>query len=101
MLKLLVMLVTFLGVGLALLGLRQLRWELNSQSVKIYSQIREREETKLQQSYAIAQQTNPWALANALKNNGVNTGGALERRGTQAGKPLPAIETDLVAPLRQ
>ena len=44
MLTLLLMLVTFLGVGLALLGLRQLRWELNSQSVKIYSQIREREE---------------------------------------------------------
>ena len=100
MLKLLVMLVTFLGVGLALLGLRQHRWELNSQSARIYGQIRERNETLLDQRVAIARVTNPWALVAALKDSGMNTGGALERRGTKVGKTPPAVETDLVAPLR-
>ena len=101
MLKLLFVLVTMLGVGMALLGLRQLRWELNSQSVKIYSQIRERNETLLDQRVAIARWTNPWALAATLKNSGINAGGAMERRGTQISRPLPLVESDLVAPIRQ
>jgi hypothetical protein len=99
-LKLLVMLVTFLGIGLALLGLRQRRLELNSQSVQVYSQIRERNETLLDLDVVIARQTNPWALANNLKQAGVNTGGALEHRGTRIGRTPPAVESDLIAPLR-
>ena len=74
MLKLLTMLVAFLLVALALLGLRQRRLELTSQSVVIYSQIRERNETLLDLQVAIAQTTNPWTLADALQRSGVNTG---------------------------
>ena len=102
MIKLLVMLVTFLAVALALLGIRQHRLELTSQSAAIYERIRERNETLLDQRVLIARQTNPWTLATALKDSGVNTGTALQPRDTQLGRPLPAtpaVETDLIAPL--
>jgi hypothetical protein len=99
-LKLLVILLTFLGIGIALLGLRQHRLELNAQSVQIYSQIRDRNEKLLSQNIDLAKATNPWALAANLKHSGVNPGAALERRGTQVGKEPPAVESDLIAPLR-
>ena len=102
--KLLVMLVTFLFVGLALLALRQHRLELTSQSAAIYDTIRDRNHTLLDQRVEIARRTNPWAVASALKDAGINTGQALELRDTQLNKPVaspatPAVETDLVAPL--
>jgi hypothetical protein len=98
-LKLLVMLVSFLMVGRALLALRQHRLELTSQSAAIYQQIRERNESLLDQRVQIARETNPWALAAALKDAGVNTGAALQKRVTQVQTIRPQVETDLVAPL--
>jgi hypothetical protein len=102
--KLLAMLVTFLLVALGLLGLRQHRLELTSQSTRIYETIRDRQHTLLDQRVAIARETNPWAIAAALEEHGVDTGDALRKRQTQLGKPpgavtVPAVETDLVAPL--
>lgn len=102
MFKLLTMLVAFLLVALALLGLRQRRLELTSQSVTIYSQIRERNETLLDQRVLIAQKTNPWTLADALQKSGVNTGAALQTRVTALKAPAPTgIETDLTASVRR
>jgi hypothetical protein len=100
-LKLLIMLVAFLGVALALLGLRQHRMELTSESVKIYDQIRERNESLLDQRAQIARNTNPWSLAATLKDAGVNTGAALRGRDPEphAQATKPQVETDLVAPL--
>jgi hypothetical protein len=102
--KLLAMLVTFLLVALGLLGLRQHRLELTAHSTRIYETIRERQHTLLDQRVEIARRTNPWAIANALETQGVNTGEAMRRRQTQAGRPpgavqVPAVESDLVAPL--
>jgi hypothetical protein len=106
--KLLAMLVTFLFVALALLALRQHRLELTSQSASIYESIRDRHQTLLDQRAEIAKRTNPWALANALNEQGVNTGEALRTRATRlpnrdaapaAPGAAPPVETDLVAPL--
>jgi hypothetical protein len=102
--KLLAMLMMFLVVALVLLGLRQHRLELTADSVRIYDQIRDRHHTLLDQRVIIARQTNPWALATALKEQGVNTGEALRSRTTQltprGGTGItPQVETDLVAPL--
>jgi hypothetical protein len=104
MFKLLALLVTFLLVALALLALRQHRLELTSQSAAIYDTIRDRHHTLLDQRVEIARRTNPWALAAALNQSGVNTGDALRVRDTTLGAPansanVPAVETDLVAPL--
>jgi hypothetical protein len=98
--KLLAMLVTFLAVALMLVGLRQRRLELTSESAAIYGQIRERNETLLGLDVEIAQQTNPWALASALQKAGVNTGGAMQPRKATVGRSVPAVETDLTAPVR-
>lgn len=103
MFKLLAMLVTFLLVAQGLLGLRQHRLELTAQSSKIYDAIRDRQHTLLDQRVEIARRTNPWAIAAALEEQGVNTGDAMRAKQTQ-GKPagavnVPAVETDLVAPL--
>jgi hypothetical protein len=98
--KLLAMLVTFLVVALALLGLRQRRLELTSESASIYEQIRGRKETLLGQEVEIAKWTNPWALAASLEDSGVDTGAALKNRRTTVGRTVPAVETDLVAPVR-
>src|SRR3954471_3399162 len=100
MVKLLVMLVAFLLVALTLLGLRQHRLELTSESAAIYERIRERNETLLDQRVVIARRTNPWALAAALNESGVDTGDALRARQTRVGEPAPTpgvrpIETDL------
>lgn len=98
--KLLVMLGAFLLVALTLLSLRQHRLELNAQTVKIHSQIRERNDVLLTQQVEIARRTNPWTLAANLQQSGVNTGSALQPRQTSTRNPaLPPIETDLVAPL--
>jgi hypothetical protein len=102
--KLLAMLLTFLLVAFALLGLRQHRLELTSESAAIFNRIRERQHTLLDQQVQITRQTNPWAIATALQNAGVNTGEALRPRDTKLGKPangpaVPAVETDLLAPL--
>jgi hypothetical protein len=99
-LKLLAMLVTFLVVGLMLLGLRQRRLELTAESARLYEHIRGQNETLLGQEVTIAGISNPWALKDALQKSGVNTGGALERRRTTVGRAVPAIETDLTAPIR-
>jgi hypothetical protein len=98
--KLLVMLGAFLLVALTLLSLRQHRLELNAQTVKIHSQIRERNDVLLTQQVEIARRTNPWTLAANLQQSGVNTGSALQPRQTSTRNPVPPpIETDLVAPL--
>jgi len=100
-LKLLTMLVAFLLVALALLGLRQRRLELTSESAKIYSTIREKNETLLDQRVEIAKVTNPWTLAWTLKSSGVDPGAALQSRPTSVGRTtVPAVETDLTAPVR-
>ena len=100
MLKLLVMLVTFLGVGLALLGLRQHRLELTSESAKTYALIRDRGESILGNQVDIARVTNPWTLAANLKKTGFNTGSALEKRSGNKAQLIPSVEQDLTAPLR-
>ena len=100
MFKLLAMLVTFLVVGLTLLGLRQRRLELTAESSRLYTHIREQNETRLEEERQIVGISNPWALKDALQRSGVNTGGALERRRSTVGRVVPAIETDLVAPVR-
>jgi hypothetical protein len=99
--KLLAMLVTFLLVALMLLGLRQRRLELTSETSAIYAEIIKRNETLLDQRVEIAQQTNPWTLAGALTSSGVDTGAALKNRPTSVGRTaLPAVETDLTDPVR-
>ncbi len=98
--KLLAMLVTFLAVALMLVGLRQRRLELTAESAAIYGQIRDRRETLLDLEVEIAQKTNPWALANALQQAGVNTGGAMQPRRASVGRSVPSVETDLTAPVR-
>jgi len=99
--KLLFMLLVFLGVGMALLGLRQRRLELQSDSVTIYDHIRERQEALLDQRAQIARETNPLTLAALLQHKGVNTGAALQLKDTSLGKGSEAqpVETDLVAPV--
>ena len=103
MFKLLTMLVAFLLVALALLGLRQRRLELTAESAKIYSHIRERNETILSQRVEITRHTTPQTLAAALEASGVNTGAALHMRGASVGRGTTpsGIETDLTAPVRQ
>jgi len=95
------MLMTLLLVALMLLGLRQRRLELTSETSAIYSQIREHNEMLLDQRVDIAKITNPWTLAWTLKSSGIDTGAALQNRPTSVGRtPVPAVETDLVAPVR-
>jgi hypothetical protein len=101
--KLLFTLGTFLVVALALLALRQHRLELTSQSMKIHEEITAREHTLWDQRVEIARRTNPWALAAGLQKAGVDTGGAMTPRQStnpRVGVALPAVETDLVAPVR-
>jgi hypothetical protein len=102
--KLLTMLAAFLVVALALLGLRQRRLELTAETARIYSQIRERNETLLDQRVVIARQTNPQALAANLEARGENTGPALQVRGVTTNKPPTTPSgpvTDLTAGVRQ
>lgn len=101
MLKLLFMLLAFLVVGMVLMGLRQRRLELQSDSVTIYDHIRERQEALLDQQAQIARETNPLTLATTLQNKGVNTGAAMQLRDTHVGSPAESqpVETDLVAPV--
>jgi cell division protein FtsL len=95
------MLVALLLVALVLLGLRQRRLELTSETSAIYAQIREKNEALLDQRVEIAKLTNPWTLAWTLKSSGIDTGAALQNRPTSVGRtPVPAIETDLTAPVR-
>ena len=104
MLKLLVMLGAFLVVAQVLLGLRQHRLELTSQSVSIYSKIRDCNDTLQGQQADIAVKTNQWTLAAALEKSGIDTGKALR---PPVGKPgangpsTPQVETDLLAPLME
>jgi hypothetical protein len=105
--KLLVTLGTFLLVALALFGLRQHRLELTSECAKIHSQIKNREEVLLDQRVEIARKTNPWALAAGLEAAGLHKPDALVTREGRTGRPrpgvtqsTPAVETDLLAPLR-
>ena len=95
------MLVALLLVALVLLGLRQRRLELTSETAAIYAQIREKNEALLDQRVEIAKVTNPWAIAGTLTSSGIDTGAALRSRSTSVGRaPVPAIETDLVDPVR-
>jgi hypothetical protein len=93
--KLLAMLVTFLVVGLMLLGLRQRRLELTAECSRLYGHIGEQNKVLLGQRVEIARRTNPWALNASLKSAGVNTGAALAPRRATAGRTLPPGETDL------
>ncbi len=100
MFKLLAMLLTFLLVGLTLLGLRQHRLELTSKSAAIFAEIQNKEDKIRGQQVDIARETNPWTILAALKQAGINTGDAMQTRSQGASGPtVPAIETDLVAPL--
>ncbi len=98
------MLGTFLALAMALLALRQHRLELTSQSVKIHDEIHAREQSLWAQRAQIAERTNPWALASGLRDAGVDTGAALRphtsTKAAGSGNAPPAIETDLVAPVR-
>ena len=97
MLKLFTMLMALLVVALMLLGLRQRRLELTSETSTIYAQIREKNELLLDQRVEIAKVTNPWTLAWTLKSSGVDPGAALQRRpASVGGTPVQQVETDLV-----
>jgi hypothetical protein len=101
-LKLSVMLGTFLLVALAVLALRQRRLEMTADSVRIHDEILARRQTLLDQRVQISKQTNPWALAAGLKAAGMETGGALEQRPLTTNvktNSAPAVVTDLVAPV--
>lgn len=100
MFKLLAMLVTMLAVGLMLLGLRQRRLELTAECSQLYAHIRNQNETLLGQRVDIARNTNPWALNGALTGAGWDTGPALKARRATVGRVVPAVETDLTAPVR-
>ena len=75
MFKLLAMLMAFLLVALMLLSLRQRRLELTAETSQIYSKIRDAKETLLDGKVDIAKKSSPTALATALQNSGVDTGG--------------------------
>ena len=100
MLKLLAMLMAFLLVALTLLGLRQRRLELTSETSAVYGQIRERNEKLLDQKVVIAQNTNPRTLVSSLQNAGMDTGPILQPRPANPRTALPVIEQDLVDPIR-
>ena len=103
MFKLLFILGTFLVVALALLAVRQHRLDLTSESVKIHDEIQAREHSLWDQRAQIAEHTNPWALASGLREAGVDTGAALNPHESQRAvtpSAPPAIETDLLAPVR-
>ncbi|MGN6370223.1 MAG: hypothetical protein ACTHN5_18355 [Phycisphaerae bacterium] len=103
MLKLLVMLGTFLLLALGMLALRQRRLEMTADAVRIHDQILARRQTLLDQRVQISKRTNPWALAAGLKAAGMDTGGALQERpeatNVRPGGSAPAVVTDLVAPV--
>ena len=63
-----------------MLGLRQRRLELTSESSAIYAQIRDRNETLMDQRVEIAKITNPWTLAVRPQKAGREHRGGLESR---------------------
>lgn len=67
--------VVFLLVALALLGLRQHRLELTSQTAQLQADVQLREQTMWGQRMKIAQETNPVVLAAELKKQGLADGG--------------------------
>ncbi len=100
MLKLLTMLVAFLLIALMLLGLRQRRMELTSETSALYGQVQDRRERLLNQQVEITGVTNPKTLNQSLANSGMDPGVALHPRNTNARPNVPTVETDLIAPLR-
>lgn len=106
MLKLLFTLGVFLLLSLAVLGLRQHRLEVTSQTARLHDQIKVREQTLWDQRVQIAKSTNPLALAVNLKTAGMSAGEAMQPRstgrrtpGSTAGAPSHGPETDLAASL--
>jgi len=105
MLKLMVMIGAFLLVGLSLLGLRQHRLELTSQTAKLHDQILEREQVMWGQELQIAKTTNPLAVSEGLKTAMPELTAAYLPRGTAPARgvrtPAPGGDRDLIAPLRR
>ncbi|MCL2641614.1 MAG: hypothetical protein FWD53_12265 [Phycisphaerales bacterium] len=106
MLKLLVMLVSFLLMGLVLFGLRQQRLEVHAQCAALYHEIDDRKDTLRNQREEISRVTNARALTMGLRNAGMETGDALQMRDDRTGRvrrarTVPTVETDLVEPLRR
>jgi len=99
--KLLTMLVAFLLIALMLLGLRQRRMELTSETSALCGQVQQRKEHLLDQQVQIARVTNPKTLTQSLADSGMDPGAALHPRPHNT-RPSPSgVETDLIAPLRQ
>jgi len=104
--KLLVTLGFFLLVAMTLFGLRQQQMEIHAQCARLYRDIENRKDTLRNQQLEISRATSAKALTLGLKNAGIDTGDALQMRDGRTGKPrspaktMPAIETDLIAPLR-
>jgi hypothetical protein len=104
--KLFVTLAAFLLVALALFGLRQQQREISAQCVKMYREIEDHKDTLRSQRVDISRATSPTALATGLKNAGMDPGDALVMRANRTVKKPPAprnasaVETDLIAPLR-
>ncbi len=105
MLKFLAMIGVFLLVGLVLLGLRQHRLELTSQTAKLHDQILDREQVLWGQQEEIARKTNPLAVSAGLKKAmpeltaAYLTGSTPPERGVQSPTHGDA-DRDLIAPLR-
>ena len=95
MMKLLVMLVSFLLLALAILGIRQHRLEVTSQTSRLIDQIEQRKHELWDQDPKITETSNPLALAQNLKSRGlVGDIGVKDKR--EADTP-----GDLIAPLRR
>lgn len=105
MFKMLVTLGVFLVVALTLLAVRTHRLEVTSESARIHEEIKQREQTLLDQRAQIAQQVTPWTLVANLKAAGMDAGDAVVSHAittpptVRQQSQTPAVETDLVAPL--
>jgi hypothetical protein len=84
--KLLTTMLVFLVVALLVLGLRQHRLELTSQTAWLQGQIAQREQTLWGQRMAIARATNPTVLASELQKQNLagDVGGTLPWDGSNS-----------------
>lgn len=104
MFKLFFTLVVFLGVALALLGLRHRRLELTAECVRIHDEIQAKKQTLWGQVADISRETNPVKLAQAMKDAGMDVPESMvSRTTTRPSRVIPrdAVETDLTAPVRE
>ena len=71
MFKLLFTLTVFLVMALLLLGMRQQRLALTSETAKLHNEVLKREQKLWDQQDQIARQTNPLVLTEQIKNLGL------------------------------